>query len=245
MAYVKQNFETGQILTAEMMNHIEEGIEGAEKAIPKALPNPESVVFVGKSGKGETVGYNGQSTVTVEIPDDEYIFSVIDGMVRPMVKWASLPDRPFGQVGVDGEVLGSTQVVFEEGQGVIAENFALEAGAEYIVTWNGVQYRCMGKIYAIEGMDVVWLGNLGGMGLPFEASDEPFIIGRFPDSAAAEMGAYGAVFSLEGAEQATVSIEGIATVMRIDEKFMPESVAALIDEVARLRSEVDALKGQA
>lgn len=53
MAYNKQNFETGQTLTADMLNHIEAGLDGVDKALEDKQ---------GKLVSGETIKtLNGQS----------------------------------------------------------------------------------------------------------------------------------------------------------------------------------------
>ena len=38
MSYQKQNFSDGQVLQAEHLNHIEEGIAAVEKSIPTGIP---------------------------------------------------------------------------------------------------------------------------------------------------------------------------------------------------------------
>lgn len=51
----------------------------------------------------------------------------------------------------------------------------LVAGAEYTVTWNGVEYKCTANSVPIEGFPVVALGNAGILGAA-ENTSEPFCI---------------------------------------------------------------------
>lgn len=64
MAYTKMNLTDGTTLKAEHISHLEEGILGAEKAIPKKLANPNSLIFTG----AVTESYDGSEEVTVNIP---------------------------------------------------------------------------------------------------------------------------------------------------------------------------------
>lgn len=64
MSYVKMNLTDGITLGEEHISHIEDGIANAEKAIPKKLPNPNSLKFTGAA----TVEYDGSEDITVNIP---------------------------------------------------------------------------------------------------------------------------------------------------------------------------------
>lgn len=75
MAYEKQNFEDGKILSASQLNHIEDGIETVERAIGKAAPL--IVTYDGEttselpSAIHAYVSYGGP--VYLEVADLEYI----------------------------------------------------------------------------------------------------------------------------------------------------------------------------
>lgn len=64
MAYSKQNFKDGNVLNAEQLNNIENGIQIVQDSIPTTLKNPEALKFT-----GAVIGsYDGSVEKTFEIP---------------------------------------------------------------------------------------------------------------------------------------------------------------------------------
>ena len=65
MAYIKTNWNSGDLITAEKLNHLEEGIEDAlpKGETPTKLPNPNKLTFTG----GISASYDGSSAVTVNM----------------------------------------------------------------------------------------------------------------------------------------------------------------------------------
>lgn len=87
MAYVKQNFTDGQVLTAEQLNHMEEGIEAANE---KEAPTPAKLATVNLLASAWSGGESLYSqVVTVEgvtpyskvdlLPSVEQLASLFDG----------------------------------------------------------------------------------------------------------------------------------------------------------------------
>lgn len=63
MAYVKQNFEAGQKLTADHMNHIENGIEQIEKELPEVIEDITTNALSKAKESGEFNGPQGEPGV--------------------------------------------------------------------------------------------------------------------------------------------------------------------------------------
>ncbi len=91
MAYVKQNFETGQILTAKMLNHIEEGFDGVQDKLisgtniksidgKSLLGSGNIAIDVGtvKSVNGELPDENGNVSIVTYEPTDEQVSDAVN-----------------------------------------------------------------------------------------------------------------------------------------------------------------------
>ena len=243
MAYEKQNFQVGQILTAAQMNHIEDGIENVEKSVPAALPSPGAVRFINRSDGASVAEYDGAEDVTVEMPDDGHIA----GVAKEMVTWANIPDKPFGQIGYEGIVLDGVQMVLdsESGEGIITADFRIYEKVDYMVIWNGAYNQCKGVIFAMDGMNVVWLGNLAALGADGGNNDAPFLIGRVPADVAAELGATGIVMALDGTSQLQLSVVSLDTFAQVDENLIPASIARVDDVDGMIEEKLGAIENGA
>lgn len=130
---------------------------------------------------------------------------------------------PYSEVG-ESIVLPETSVDIDpdNGEGYIIDPFELVVGQTYIVNYNGTNYECVCGTFDLEGISCFSLGNLGAM-TGGEDTGEPFIIIGFPDALAAEMGAAGVLYGMDGITPATLSIKGIAEVNTpIAQKFLPK-----------------------
>ena len=109
------------------------------------------------------------------------------------------------------------QIFICDEEGYYELSFYPEAGKTYTVLVNGTEYKTKAIIATIEGEDIC-LGNIGGLGLGFEDTGEPWAILHYP----------GASFSLfvwiDGtAQEITLSIyEETETITSIDPKYLPE-----------------------
>lgn len=128
------------------------------------------------------------------------------------------------------EIIPQTTVAFTENSGLMGatwpENFDLVDGKTYTISWDGTDYVCTGILF--NGAAPV-LGNLGIMGVG-DDTGEPFIFfneGQW------------AVFSTESATEHIIGIRGFAReVVKIDEKYLPESIATKSEvEVAQTTAE--------
>lgn len=243
MAYEKQNFKVGQILTAAQMNHIEDGIEQVEKNVPGALPSPGAISFTNKSDGTVIVEYNGSEETIVEIPDETYINETAKGVVT----WENIPDKPFGQIGYAGVVLDGNQVLLdsESGEGMISADFRIYEKVDYMVIWNGAYYQCKGVIFAMDGMNVVWLGNMAALGAEGGNNDAPFLIGRVPADVAAELGATGIVMALDGATEVQISVASLDTFVQVDEALIPNTIARVDQIESMIDSKLGAIENGA
>lgn len=245
MAYEKQNFAAGQILTAAQMNHIEEGIEQAEKSMPTALPSPNSIRFLNKTDGAAAAEYDGSEAVAVELIDDAHIESV----VKPIITWENVLNKPFGQVGYAGMVLDGYQITLDDsGQGIIDRPFYLKEKVNYTVAYtvnnNTRYYECTGIVYAVDGVNMVWVGNLTPMtGVEMGNLDAPFLMACVPEDMVETVGAYGTLFDFEGNSAAIVSVAAQDTFAPLDEELIPDTIARLSQVEAMIDAKIAELKG--
>jgi hypothetical protein len=117
------------------------------------------------------------------------------------------------EVGEPVEILPETTVVIEGGQGFVENVLPLTDGGIYTITWNGVEYTCVG-FYA---QDAIYAGDLytaSGGGLGAESTGEPFAFGCFNGGLA--------IMCLDGSSEVVLSIVGKnTTVHKIDKKYLP------------------------
>ncbi len=113
--------------------------------------------------------------------------------------------QPEWGVEENGVILPESTFTGEE-ELSITQPFALVAGREYVVNWNGTPYKC--KAEEIQGdTTMVAVGNIGAA-TGGESTDEPFIIMCIPSELVEDMGMYGAAMAFDGSTSVTLSIIG-------------------------------------
>lgn len=118
-----------------------------------------------------------------------------------------------------GETILDTTLTGDPQEMPIMDKFSLVEGKEYIVHWNGAEYKCAARNVQGE-ITMTGIGNLGVIEGGTDTG-EPFVIVALPDLAADEAGYYGAAIALDGAETVSVKIvEECETVHRIPSKFI-------------------------
>ena len=116
----------------------------------------------------------------------------------------------------------------DEGMFIITEPITAYpiAGFEYVITWNGEQYTSICK----ETDDGFALGNMGLGGVGDDTGETFFIVLVPSDEMAATVGFYGIAVDATGLISTTLAIEGnIATIHKIDKKFLPDLNTNLVD----------------
>lgn len=82
MAYTKQNFENGQVLTAEQLNHMEQGIEDAENPFGTELVEvlPETVITLTEDGGILPEGFaiEGDTEYEITFNGVKYVCTSVD-----------------------------------------------------------------------------------------------------------------------------------------------------------------------
>jgi len=63
MTYVKQTWQTGDVITAEKLNHIEDGIEAVEAEIPTDASDVGAIASPASPATGAFLVWNGTSWV--------------------------------------------------------------------------------------------------------------------------------------------------------------------------------------
>lgn len=118
-----------------------------------------------------------------------------------------------------GETILDTTLTGDPQEMPIMDKFSLVEGKEYIVHWNGAEYKCAARNVQGE-ITMTGIGNLGVIEGGTDTG-EPFVIVALPGGAADEAGYYGAAMALDGAETVSVKIvEEGETVHRIPSKFI-------------------------
>lgn len=118
-----------------------------------------------------------------------------------------------------GETILDTTLTGGPEEMPIMDKLSLVEGKEYIVHWNGAEYKCAAQNVQGE-ITMTGIGNLGAVEGGSDTG-EPFVIVVLPGATADEMGYYGAAIALDGSE--TVAVKVIAegeTVHRIPSKFI-------------------------
>lgn len=126
----------------------------------------------------------------------------------------------------------------------------IEVGMEYTVTWNGVDYVCVGKVSQnefFEGFFDVILGNPGSFDAQNQ-TEEPFMFGVLSTGGSSMVqGAKFAISSYDGSTQATMKISLPAgAVHKIDPIYLPEfATEAYVDEkLASVTGSVSSVNGK-
>lgn len=93
-------------------------------------------------------------------------------------------NRPFytENEGEITEIVPETTFTIDNEGMWYSEKFAIpiEAGNTYICKYNGVEYICTAFSYAQDGIEWIFLGNMGKTGADFEDTGEPFVIVTVP-----------------------------------------------------------------
>ena len=136
--------------------------------------------------------------------------------------WNDLEDRPFGEITTMVEIVPETkgQVLDFSGVGFFEEpiSFFPVVGDEYVVVFNGTEYRCVGKA---EGEERVHVGSTSVLG-ESDGGDTPFLISH-------NVGArYPAVYVASefiGTECSFSVVGPVESVKTIDEAYLPHMYA--------------------
>ncbi len=181
MSYERQNFTDGQVLKAEHLNKIEDGIENSLESPVTAQVGQTIIVKEvdanGKPTKWEAAEYQPRthwSEETVILPAQEAAFN-------------------------------------EDAGGFIAQtDVAIVEGKTYTVTYNGTPYvgTCVGVTSPLEDGGFVTTPMFGNIGLMSGTGDtgEPFVLSEM--SAFGMPGMY-LIVNLDGAETVTIAIAEI------------------------------------
>lgn len=124
------------------------------------------------------------------------------------------------------EIIPETQVTLTEDdyEGAIETTVTFVKDHTYIVTWNGVEYTCIGQEITTEGTTITGIGDLSIMGLPGVVgvgNGEPFVI----MTSAALLGAnvMAVVGLVEGVYDVTVSMKTIVKdAHKLPMEYLPE-----------------------
>jgi hypothetical protein len=162
---------------------------------------------------------NGTDVANLTMSADKEL--LLDGeAINGVASWTDLENKPFYSEVKEIEILPLTQAreyiqpwgsVGPETVRFIISNAidGVNVGETYTVTYNGVNYECVGQ--AFEDTIIVRLGNFSDFG--GNGNGEPFAMEIVPVSDVENLG-YGAmIMSLEGATSVTVGIKQIKEVV--------------------------------
>lgn len=158
---------------------------------------------------------SGDATVKATVKREEKIFHPLD------YRFISTKyEQPVWGTDKSGKVvLPEMTLTGEGGELPIMQPFELDEGKAYKVKWNGTDYICTTVKYAMDGLTMLYLGNLSAM-TGGTGTGEPFIIVQLP-SGLVEDGAYGAAYSLDEATSAVLSIVDVSgTVHKIPLEYL-------------------------
>ena len=197
---------------------------GNLEAVGAAEPGSgfDAFPFVIVDGGEETLNTIGAYGMIMSLAGDESATFSIRGMVVTPIDTKYLPKHlQFGDK-VE-EVLSKRTLTSTNGEFSVSTPLSLTAGNLYTVNWNGVEYEC----WAVDsGTGAVILGNLAA----FEGvgdTGQPFLIMVSANGAPISDGRYGAVVSLNGESEVSISITGEVQVP-IKEKYLPEQVGSAV-----------------
>lgn len=201
-----------------------QGIQGEQG------PKGEDGVSVTHSWSGTVLtvtSASGESSADLKGPQGEVGPQGPQGERGPagdsgVTSWNDLEDRPFGEVIEMAEIVPETkgQVLDFSGAGFFEEpiSFFPVVGDEYVVVFNGTEYRCVGKA---DGEERVRVGSTSVLG-ESDGSDTPFLISY-------NVGArYPAVYVASefiGTECSFSVVGPIESVKTIDEAYLPHMYA--------------------
>lgn len=94
------------------------------------------------------------------------------------------------------------------GQGMLPGAYDIEAGKQYIVTYNGTEFRCTSAYFGEEGVNMaVVIGNVGALSGTGD-SGEPFLLMFVLPEFVEAVGAASAIMFLDGSSSAVISLSG-------------------------------------
>ena len=146
--------------------------------------------------------------------------------------WNDLTHKPFDMK--KAMILPETTVApnMEDGGMLFSEPLPgeLEAGKTYVVNWRGAKYECVAGEVSLD-VPCPYLGNAGALGAEgIEDTGEPFMFFTVPSAYAPSMGFYGGVYALDGSVDATISVDYVEVIKKIDPEVLPEDyINSLID----------------
>lgn len=199
--------------------------------IPKTLPNPYSLLIFDGSTGDELTRYDGTATRFFSLPNEAQVaknaaYEALQLARSGLLSYEVLADKPVGQVGKDGELIPETVLEMEEEMTVFDTIYNFEAGAVYVVTWNGMDYECTAQKFKMDfggnSLSGVYIGNGLMIGMNTN-TDLPFGIGTF--STGDETFTACADVNWSAATQVTVRVTGVLTVKQLDEMYIPDTIA--------------------
>lgn len=130
------------------------------------------------------------------------------------------------------ELLPETQAVdMGDGEFALLDVInGINSGDTYIVTYNGVPYKCVANPFDMDGVTLNAVGNGAIMELPF-GNDEPFFMLIVPPELVSVIGAGAQLYALDGASSVTMAISKVEEIVqKIDERCLPDWLLALKPE---------------
>lgn len=106
------------------------------------------------------------------------------------------------------------------GQGMLPGTYDIEAGKQYIVTYNGTEFRCTSAYFGEEGVNMaVVIGNVGALTGTGD-SGEPFILMFVLPEFIEAIGVASAIMFLDGSSSAVISLSSeTETVHKLPQKY--------------------------
>ena len=175
-----------------------------------------------QSGMSATVTAQGGLTGRIALPQIASFGGV--------TSWNDLTDKPFYTAQQIGEVLPETTAIYMEEMDafVLRDEYQIIPGEQYTVTYNEKQLT-MQAGQVTDGIDeesitVVYLGNIGAMGMGEDTGD-PFLLLYIPPEYRSIMGLGDVttmLLPLDGAQHMNIRIMGRVTVVHtLDPQYLP------------------------
>lgn len=146
----------------------------------------------------------GEVEALNEVPENANVLVEVGGAIK------RVPGSSLGGGSSEVVILPETELTVDEGgeEALIMTPFAadLVIDGHYVVTYNGVDYNCIGRLLEMESVSGVILGNTSMLGVPGGNDNAPFLIAQNPPDVVASVGAYGTCVVTDGATTITLSI---------------------------------------
>ena len=106
------------------------------------------------------------------------------------------------------------------GQGMLPGTYDIEAGKQYIVTYNGTEFRCTSAYFGEEGVNMaVVIGNVDALTGTGD-SGEPFLLMFVLPEFIEAVGVASAIMFLDGSSSAVISLSGEAEIVhKLPQKY--------------------------